>query len=190
MLEKVCVSMKVASVPEFFDDVTRHYAKIFAELPKKTLDQLEAFVCWIDQHRVLQSLLRENALPLSWHESVFDAFQRGDVCDDLTLQTLRVLGAHKRLDILPNILKVLHHNQSPHTVVYWHTANMFSDLDKDALEKTLSDAFGKPVVVCQKEQTNLLMGGVLLWDDSMIDLSLSSLFSNLYTEIDHVFTCS
>ena len=190
MLERVCISMKVASVPEFFDDVTRHYAKIFAELPKKTLDQLDAFVRWIGQQPVLQSLLCENALPLWWHESVFQAFERDDACDDLTLQTLRVLGTHKRLDILPNILKVLHHNQSPRTVVYWHTAKLFSDVDKKTLENTLSDAFGKPVVVYQKEQADLLMGGVLLWDDSMIDLSLSSLFSNLYTEIDHVFTCS
>jgi F0F1-type ATP synthase delta subunit len=134
--------------------------------------------------------LGENSLPLWWHESVFKKFQKIHTCQDLTLRTLRVLAAHKRLNILQDILKVLNENQRSSTTVYWHTAKQFSQSDVSALEKTLSDAFGKPIVVVQKEQPDLLMGGVLLWNDSMIDLSLSSLFSNLYTEIDHVFTCS
>ncbi len=190
MLEWVCFYMKVAAVPVFFDDITRHYAKIFAELPAKTMTDLGAFVLWIQHHPVLQSLLGENSLPLWWHESVFKEFQKIHTCQDLTLRTLRVLAAHKRLNILQDILKVLNENQRSSTTVYWHTAKQFSQSDVSALEKTLSDAFGKPIVVVQKEQPDLLMGGVLLWNDSMIDLSLSSLFSNLYTEIDHVFTCS
>jgi F0F1-type ATP synthase delta subunit len=182
--------MKVAVAPVFFDDITRHYAKIFAELPVQTMTELGAFVRWIHEHPVLESLLGENALPLWWHESVFKEFQQNHTCQDLTLRTLRVLGAHKRLNILQDILKVLDGNQCSSTTVYWHTAKLFSKIDVSALEKTLSDAFGKAIVVVQKEQPDLLMGGVLLWNDSMIDLSLSSLFSNLYTEIDHVFTCS
>ncbi|MBM3631373.1 MAG: F0F1 ATP synthase subunit delta [Alphaproteobacteria bacterium] len=182
--------MNVAAVPVFFDDVTRHYAKIFAELPVKTRTELEAFVCWIREHPVLKSLLGENALPLWWHESIFKEFQKSHTCQDLTLRTLRVLGDHKRLHVLQDILTVLNEAQCASTTVYWHTAQLFSQSDVLAFEKILSDAFGKPIVVVQKEQPDLLMGGVLLWNDSMIDLSLSSLFSNLYTEIDHVFTCS
>jgi F0F1-type ATP synthase delta subunit len=182
--------MKVAAVPVFFDDITRHYAKIFAELPVETMTELGAFVRWIHEHPVLESLLGENALPLWWHESVFKEFQKNHTCQDLTLRTLRVLGDHKRLHILQDILTVLNETQCSSTTVYWHTAQLFSQSDVSAFEKILSDAFGKPIVVVQKEQPDLLMGGVLLWNDSMIDLSLSSLFSNLYTEIDHVFTCS
>lgn len=190
MLEWVCFSMDSASVPVFFNDVARHYAEVFSELPEKTISDLGAFVDWIDQHPVLQSLLHENALPLWWHETVFEEFQKVHTCQDLTLRALRVLSAHKRLDVLPNILKILADNKSPKMTVYWHTAKLFSVSDMASFEKTLSDAFKKPIVVCQKEQPDLLMGGILLWDDSMIDLSLSTIFYNLYTEIDHVFTCS
>ena len=137
--------MEVAAAPVFFDDITRHYAKIFSELPAKTMTELGAFVRWTHQHPVLKSLLGENSLPLWWHESIFKEFQQTHTCQDLTLRTLRVLGAHKRLDILQDILKVLNENQRSSTTVYWHTAKLFSQSDVSALEKTLSDAFGKAI---------------------------------------------
>ena len=190
MLERVYYSMNVATAPQFFDDVTRHYAQVFSALPQEVLTDLRLFVQWIEDHPVLQSLLCENSLPLWWHETVFDAFHQVHPCQELTLRTLRVLSTQKRLDILSNILRVLLEMESPHTTVYWHTAKLFSPSDVAILEKTLSDAFGTSIVVCQKEKSDLLLGGVLLWDDSMIDLSLSNILSNLYNEIDHVLTCS
>jgi F0F1-type ATP synthase delta subunit len=182
--------MKAVTQPEFFDDVTRHYAKVFNDLPQDVLSELAAFVQWAKERPLRRSLLKEGSLPLWWHEALFQEFFQLHKSQELTLRVLRVLSAQKRLEILPDILAVLIESKRPDCVMYWHTSKMLSDTELAKLETTLSHHFGKPVTVHQKEKPELLLGGVLLWCDLMIDLSLNTMLSNLHTEIDHVFTCS
>lgn len=190
MIHCVYSVMKAATAPEFFDDVTRHYGKIFQELPDTVQGELNIFVAWVQEHPLRASILKETFLPLSWHEVLFQEFFQDHSCEPLTLQTLRVLSGQKRLAILPAILGALRESQCSQCTVYWHTAKLFSDKELLSLSKKLGKVLGKTVTIRQREKPELLLGGIFLWHDTMIDLSLSTMLSNLHTEIDHVFTCS
>jgi len=190
MIHCVYSVMNAFSQPEFFDDVTRHYAKVLQELPDAVLTELAAFVVWMKEKPLHQSLLKEKSLALWWHQALFQEFLAEHPSQDLTLRTLQMLSDNKRLDILADILNFLSESRRPDFAVYWHAAKLFSDTELAHLTKTLHQAFGMPITIYQKEKPELLLGGVLLWGDTMIDLSLSAMLSNLYTEIDHVFTCS
>ncbi len=181
--------MDASCQPEFFDDVTRHYAKVMQDLPKSVLAELGAFSLWAKAHPFRNALLREESLPIQWHEALFKEFKQAQPCQEATLRTLRVLSAQKRLENLPKILDILSECQSD-CWMYWHAAKKFSDSELSQFEKTLEDALGMPIKLIQKEKPELLLGGVLLWRDVMIDLSLSKMISNLHTEIDDAFTCS
>jgi F0F1-type ATP synthase delta subunit len=181
--------MNASCQPEFFDDVTRHYAKVMQDLPDTVLAELASFSLWAQAHPLRNALLKEESLPVQWHEAFFQEFNHDQPCQKITLRTLRVLSAQKRLENLPKILDLLSESKSD-CRVYWHVAKKFSKSELSQFEKILQDALAMPVKVVQKEKPDLLLGGVLLWRDVMIDLSLNKMISNLHTEIDDALICS
>jgi F0F1-type ATP synthase delta subunit len=182
--------MSNANQPQFFDDVARHYAKIFKDLPQVVLEELTCFDQWIKGSALFCSLVRESSSPFFWHEALFHEFAETHPCQEMTLRILALMSAHKRLGALGNVLSALNEFTRPDRVVYLHTAQRLSDAALTDFAQVLSHSFDMPVTVHQKENTELLLGGVLLWNDSMIDLSLKRMLSNLHTEIDHVVKCS
>jgi F0F1-type ATP synthase delta subunit len=182
--------MSNATQPQFFDDVARHYAGIFKDLPDIVLKELALFVQWINSNDLRRSLVKENNLPLVWYEALFQEFRDKHPCHEGTLRTLAVMSEHKRLGNLDDVLGALNESTRTDRAVYLHTAQRFSDTEVADFAEILGRSFGMPVTVHQTEKNDLLLGGVLLWNDSMIDLSLNRMLSKLHTEIDHVLNCS
>ncbi len=168
-----------------------HYAHLLRDVSTETCQDLERFQQWAGAHPLKQSLLQQSRLPVWWHESLFQEFtQAHPNTTPSALSILRLLSQHKRLGLLSDILESLRRDRLETMEVYWHTARWLNPSEVSDFERLLEQKFGKPVVLHQKKRSDLVLGGILLWDDRMLDLSLFPVFSSLYHEAIHALTSS
>lgn len=175
----------------FCNYVSEHYARLFQDAAPQAYDDLERFQQWAKAHPLKESLLHQARLPVWWHASLFQEFaQAYPHTTPAALSILQLLSQHKRLGLLSDILECCRRHRLDRMEVFWHTAQWLTPSQVSQFETLLAGPLGKPVVLRQKLRSDLVLGGILLWEDRMLDLSLFPVFSSLYHEAIHALTSS
>lgn len=175
--------------PHFFSHVCKRYGAVLYDLPKEVIQDLARFVEWAHASGCW-SLLKEPSLSPRIHTHFFSLFFQHADDNALTFKVLSVLSTNKRLGFLPEFLSYLTYLKDPHKSVYLHTSKQLPKKSIAYLTKRLKEAWNIPVEIHQFEDTQLLLGGVFLWDNFMIDASLKTLLTHLRSKKDHVLSPS
>lgn len=183
--------MRDNDCPTFINHVCKHYADLIRGLATNNLHDLDVFAQWSVSHPLKQSLLAQSRLPVWWHEALFQEFKESyPATTDEALAFLRLLSEHKRLGMLSDILACVQQQQSEALEVYWQTAQWLTPQELSEFQNILTQRFQRPVRLHQSLRPDLILGGILLWEDRMLDLSLFPVFSSLYHEAIHAITTS
>lgn len=182
--------MSSSCVPRFFSEICHRYAQVFLDLPQKALGELEKFVQWGCSSSTLWSFITEPELSDHWKDQIYKAFSNQVSCSQVTMRALAVLGGHARLNLLPDILHLTRHLQKGEQSAYLTLPRRLDSKKLAQFSQQLSSLWGVPVNLHHAEDPSLLLGGVLLWNNSMIDTSLRSTLSTLKKEVLHAVSCS
>jgi ATP synthase F1 delta subunit len=177
-------------VPRFFSEICHRYARVLLDLPDSVLKELDSFVQWVKRSPTLWSFITEPELSDQWKQNIFNLFYQKTSCSSSAMNTLKVLGHHARLNLLPNILQLTYQLKKGEKDVYLTLPERLDPASLAQFSKKLSSLWGASVTLHHVDDPSLLLGGILLWDDSMIDTSLRSTLSTLKKEVLHAVSCS
>ena len=175
--------------PLFFSHVCKRYGAVLYDLPENVIQELARFVEWAGTSGCW-SLLKEPSLSPRIHAHFFSLFFQHAPCDSLTLKVLSVLSVNKRLGALPEFLRYLTALKDPHKAVYLRTSKQLPKKSITHLTRRLKEEWNVPVEIHQLEDSQLLLGGVFLWDNFMIDASLKTMLTHLRSKKDYVLSPS
>lgn len=175
--------------PPFFSHVCKRYGAVLYDLSKEVIEELACFVEWADASGCW-SLLKEPSLSPRIHTHFFSLFFQHAAYNAVTFKVLSVLSTNKRLGFLPEFLSYVTYLKDPHKAVYLHTSKQLPKKSISHLTKRLKEEWNIPVEIHQFEDSQLLLGGVFLWDNFMIDASLKTMLTHLRSKKDYVLSPS
>ena len=178
--------MKLPKDMKYFDQVSYRYASILFLLPIKIREilqkELVLFLQWIDPSSEQWKLLTAVFLPDRYQKIFLDSFCKAYKCSTPTMNFLEILMRNDRLTWLSDILmlcKELEEKAENKQRAYFLSATFAEEKNIKTLKKALSEKLGKQIILyCQTEE-NLLLGGIILWEDFMVDASLAAHFEQL-----------
>ncbi len=174
----------------FFDHVCRHYGNILQSLPTDVFKELDSCVSWGKKHPLQWSLLTQRSLSVQWRDTILRHFQKHHKISAMALRVLELLVLHGRLGVLPDILAYLAQKTKAAQKVYIRVAKILSDTEVNRLATLLEKRFGRPVDLVQRLDSDLICGGILFWNTSMLDASLRRILTTFRNEKLYVLPSS
>lgn len=169
--------MKHLARPKFFSATCRRYGNVLLGLPKETLDtmlqELNRVQKWFAQHPSAWSLFCA-VPPLAQvsHEVLTYCENNAGPWSRETRNMLFLLQKNHRVSLFSELLSYVQEKCARIENVYITTA---APLSKSVLSKIVDfflTRYGVTVCVHQATNETLILGGVVIWNSLLIDLSL------------------
>jgi F0F1-type ATP synthase delta subunit len=180
---KECMKLKE---PFFYNEVCHRYVAVLMEIPEKTrnkmLKDFSFFQKWTIEHPARWRLLK--TAPSHLQSSIFSDFcaQNGFISETQNFFQLLCHYGHVPLSLLMiQYFKDRIINLSSQKIYFFSSCDL-SISQKEELEQFLEKIFSRKVNLSYRVDPSLLLGGVLIWNQIMIDASLSALFHHLKQE--------
>ncbi|BDB96126.1 ATP synthase F1 subunit delta [Candidatus Hydrogenosomobacter endosymbioticus] len=169
-----------------FDSVCSRYAKVLFSLPKDVRDsvrrEIGEFVLWAKTTDELWNLVSSEYLSHRYKYEFFEEFKKQFECSKETENFFELLVNNERVSSLQSILILfdfMKNQQNGVVKAYMISALPIPKKYEKFLAHQISRKIGREVELKIEVDCTLILGGILLWDNFMIDASLATSFKRI-----------
>ncbi|PPE03235.1 F0F1 ATP synthase subunit delta [Holospora curviuscula] len=169
--------MKYLAKPRFFSTVCRLYGEVLLGIPIPLLNilikELTLVDIWFRKRPILWRLLSASpSLANMGHSILSRCKDNTGPWNSVTEKLLRLLYKEHRIFFLQDLLTYLQDRQQGLENVYITTAISLPDHILSAFVELFRNRYNVQVRIHQVQNPNLILGGVVIWRNTLIDFSL------------------
>ena len=182
--------MQHLSKPRFFSTACRHYGKILLGIPKPTLEiliqELVLVDSWFRERQLLWRLLCATpSLTQIGHSILQECQENTGPWNAVTERVLDLLFKEHRMVLLWDLLTYIRDRQQSLEELYVTTPVLLPQHILSGLSTVFEKRYNVKIRIHQIENPNLILGGVIVWRNTLTDFSLAPQFHRIEHTVLH-----